>query len=184
VSGLDADQALIDAFNERADSLPARALLGDAVDFALESRFSLAIAPMQLIQLLPGSDERTACLRRVVEHLDPGALFALALVEEIPNSGDSPPLPDARELDGWVYSSLPLGVHASDGAIVVRRLRQTVSPAGELRDTEDRLELQVLSAGQLEVEGREAGLRPRERRQIPETDAHVGSTVVVLEKVP
>jgi SAM-dependent methyltransferase len=184
VSGLDADQALVDAFNERADSLPARALLGDAVGFALGSRFSLAIAPMQLIQLLPGSDERTACLRRVAEHLDPGGLFALALVEEIPDSGDSPPLPDARELDGWLYSSLPLDVHASDGAIVVRRLRQTVSPAGELRDAEDRLELQVLSAGQLEVEGQEAGLRPRERRQIPETDAHVGSTVVVLEKVP
>jgi SAM-dependent methyltransferase len=182
VSGLDTDQALAEAFNQRAESLPARALLGDAVAFALEDRFSLAIAPMQLIQLLPGSEARTACLRCVAEHLQPGGLFALALVEEVPAMGDAPPLPDAREVDGWVYSSLPLDVRASDGAIVVRRLRQTVSPAGELRDAEDRLELQMLSAGLLEAEGRAAGLRPRERRRVPETDAHVGSTVVVLER--
>jgi len=182
VSGLDSDPALVGAFNERARGLTAGAIVGDAADFAIESQFALAIAPMQLIQLLPGSSERMACLRRVAEHLAPGASLALALIEAIPATGDTPPLPDAREVDGWVYSSLPLDVHQSGGAIVVRRLRQTVSPAGELRDAEDRIELQMLTADQLEAEGGESGLRPLDRCRIPETDAHVGSTVVVLEK--
>lgn len=182
VSGLDSDPVLVEAFNRRADTLPARALAGDARDFTFEDRFALAIAPMQLIQLLSGSSQRAACLQRVAEHLGPGAPIALALVEEIPATADSPPLPDAREVDGWVYSSLPLDVHRSGGSIVVSRLRQTVSPAGELRDAEDRIELQTLTADQLEAEGKEAGFRPSERRQIPETDAHVGSTVVILER--
>lgn len=182
VSGIDSDPLLVEAFNERATALPAAAIAADAAGFAVESRFALAIAPMQLIQLLRGPGDRAACLQRVAEHLDPGASFALALIEEVPAMGNSPPLPDVREVDGWVYSSLPLDVHRSGEAIVVRRLRQTVSPAGELRDAEDRIELQMLSADRLEAEAGDAGLRPRGRRQIPETDAHVGSTVVILEK--
>ena len=67
------------------------------------------------------------------------------------------------------------------GAIVVRRLRQTVSPDGELSDEVDEIRLQVLSAETLEREAVEAGLAPVGRREIPATDAHVGSTVVLLE---
>ena len=44
----------------------------------------------------------------------------------------APPLPDVREVDGWVYSSLPLEVRRRRRRLEIRRLRQLVSPAGEL----------------------------------------------------
>lgn len=183
VTGLDVDVDLVDAFNRGAAELPAVARVGDARDFALDSEFELVLAPMQLVQLLSSGEERVACLRRVAAHLAPGGRAALAIVEELPTPVDgSTPLPDAREVDGWVYSSLPIDLAADSGSIRVRRLRQTVSPAGDLSDEVNEVELCPLSAADLEREAAEAGLRPLGRRAIPATDAHVGSTVVLLEK--
>jgi SAM-dependent methyltransferase len=185
VRGLDSDGDLVAAFNERANAaeLPGMATVGDAREFSLGEKFGVAIAPMQLVQLLAGEGERLACLRCVAEHLRSGTMLAVAIVEEIPPPSDAttPPLPDARELDGWVYSSLPLDVTLDAGAIVVRRLRQQVSPAGELSEEIDEVRLQVLSADSLESEAEELGLRPIGRRAVVAGDAHVGSTVVLLE---
>ena len=93
----------------------------------------------------------------------------------------APPLPDAREVDGWVYSSLPLDAGLDAGSIVVRRLRQTVSPAGELSDELDEIPLRLLTAETVEAEAaRRASSRSaaaRSRRPTP----HVGSVVVLLE---
>ena len=93
----------------------------------------------------------------------------------------APPLPDAREVDGWVYSSLPVDALAGDGEISVRRLRQTVSPDGELSEELDEVVLWTFDASTLEDEAAAVGLRPAGRRAVPATDAHVGSTVVLLE---
>jgi SAM-dependent methyltransferase len=184
VTGLDADAALLAAFEERTAGLPADAELGDAREFQLEGEFVLVLAPMQLIQLFANAEERVECLRYVARHLRPDGLAAVAIVEAIPPaSGEAgPPIPDAREIDGWVYSSLPIGLGVGADAIVLRRLRQTVSPDGELRDEVDEIRLQRLSAEMLEREAVEAGLEPTGRREIPATEAHVGSTVVLLEK--
>ena len=89
-----------------------------------------------------------------------------------------------RQAEGWIYSSLPLESVARPDSIVLRRLRQTVDPDGEMTEELNEIELCVLSAQTLEAEAIEAGLRPVGRRQIPPTDAHVGSTVVLLQKVP
>jgi SAM-dependent methyltransferase len=184
VTGIDRDPALVAAFDERTDGLPAMARVADARRFGLNREFGLALAPMQLVQLFAGESERVACLSCVAAHLRPGGLAAFAIVEEMPAeiADPSPPLPDVREADGWVYSSLPLETVVGDGEIVVRRLRQTVSPGGELSDEVDEVRLRRLSADRLEREAEEAGLRPTGRRAIPPTDAHVGSTVVLLEK--
>ena len=182
VVGLDANAALLAAFSERADGLTAQAELGDARGFELEGEFGLVFGPMQLVQLFADGGERVDCLRCVARHLRPGGVAAFAIVEEMPPpTADAPLLPDIREVDGWVYSSLPLDADIDAGAIVVRRLRQTVSPEGELRDEVDSIGLRLLSADMLEAEAAEAGLRPAGRREIPATDAHVGSTVVLLE---
>lgn len=174
VSGLDLDARLIAGLD--------RAAVGDARDFDLGCSFGLVLAPMQLIQLFAGTDERLACLRRVEAHLAPGGLAAFAIVESMPTVADpSPPLPDARELDGWVYSSLPVDAAVDAELIRVRRLRQTVSPGGELSEDLHEVALRTLDGATLEEEARRAGLRPAGRLSVPATDAHVGSTVVLLE---
>ncbi|HEY7455663.1 MAG TPA: class I SAM-dependent methyltransferase [Solirubrobacterales bacterium] len=176
VSGLDLDPQLI----ARLEG----ASCGDARDFDLDRRFDLILAPMQLIQVLAGPAERGRCLRCVAAHLAvPGGLAAFAIVESVPEPDHAAtPLPDTREVDGWVYSSLPVDSEVADGRIRVRRLRQTVSPDGELSEELHDVELRALDAATLEAEAADAGLRPLERRRIADTDAHLGSTVVLLER--
>ena len=185
VVGLDADAALLGALAERAAGLPVGVELGDARGFDLGTEFGLVLAPMQLLQLFGGAGERVECLRCVAAHLRPGGTSALAIVERMPApEAEAAPLPDVREVDGWVYSSLPIDTRVDAGAILVRRLRQLVSPEGETSDEIDEIELRRLSAETLEQEAIEVGLSPAGRCEIPATEAHVGSTVVLLEREP
>lgn len=181
VLGLDHDAELLSALAERTDGLPAEAELADAAAFALGARFGLALAPMQLLQLLDPT-RMAGCLRCMASHLRPDGLAAAAIVADPPpTDAGAPPLPDAREIDGWVYSSLPLESRIEDDAILVRRLRQSVSPRGELSEEVDELRLNRLDAATVEREAEAAGLRPAGRRQVAATAEHVGSTVVLLE---
>jgi SAM-dependent methyltransferase len=183
VTGLDMDRELIATFANRARSLPATAALGDARHFSLGLEFDLVLAPMQLVQLFEGSEERLRCMRCIASHLDAAGMAAIAIVEELPRAVDVPsPLPDTREVDGWVYSSLPVATAVDSEIIRIRRLRQTVSPSGELSEELNEVSLRTLDAATLEDEAREAGLGPAGRLTVPPTDEHVGSTVVLLEK--
>ncbi len=173
VSGLDLNPTFI-------AELPG-AELGDARDFALGRRFELVLVPMQLLQLFAGADERKRCLRCVADHLTADGLAAFAIVEGVPISDDdSLPLPDTREVDGWVYSSQAIETLLDGSRIRARRLRQTVSPAGELEEEVSEDLLHVLTAAILEDEATQVGLLPTGHRVIPQTDDHVGSTVVLL----
>ena len=181
--GVDLDPELIAALERRADGLPLRGMVGDAKGFEIEEEIALALAPMQMAQLLADSAERVECLDCVARHLAPGGQVALSIVESLPEAAEGPPpLPDVREVDGWVYSSLPLDAVDIGPEIVIQRLRQTVSPSGELSEEENEIRIRTLAADELEREGVEAGLKPLPRRRIAPTDLHVGSTVVVLEK--
>ena len=181
VVGLDSDPALVSTLVGRSVGLPLQPVLADARAFELDTDIALALAPMQLVQLLPSRDDRLECLGCVAAHLLPGGRIALSIVEELPRQSEGPPpLPDVREVDGWVYSSLPVEAVDIGEEIVIRRLRQTVSPAGELQEEGNEIRIRMLSAAELEDEGRESGLVPLARREIPPTDLHVGSTVVVL----
>jgi SAM-dependent methyltransferase len=181
VTGLDFDADLVAAFAGRAAGLSAEALTGDARDFEMVCGFGLVLAPMQLLQLFGSTTERQRCLRRAAVHLAPDGLAAFAVVERMPTpAGDASPLPDTREVDGWVYSSLPVDIRADNEAIRVRRLRQTVSPQGEFGEELHEVTLSTLDAATLEAEGAEVGLVPAGRREVPPTDAHVGSTVVLF----
>jgi SAM-dependent methyltransferase len=183
VLGLDRDRELIASLRERAQDVALTATVGDARDFELEQPVALVLAPMQVLQLLPGRADRVACLRRAAAALLPGGRVAAAIVERMPEPEDSqPPLPDVREVDGWVYSSLSVEAAVGAGEIVIRRLRQTVSPTGAMSEQPNEIRLETFPAGALEAEGAEAGLVALERRDIPPTDLHVGSAVVVLGK--
>jgi len=188
VIGLDHNRKLVEAIWERGHGTTADAEQEDVRAFEPRAtKFSLVLAPMQLIQLLSDSQERVACLSCVVRSMLPGASAAFAIVEQMPDfpppGTSAPPLPDVREIEGWIYSSLPLEPVALPGTILLRRLRQTVDPDGKMREELNEIELATLSAETLEEEARAVGLRPSGRRQIPATEAHVGSTVVLFEKV-
>jgi SAM-dependent methyltransferase len=186
VIGLDRNRELVEAVWEKGHGTTGDAEHEDVRAFeSLATKFSLVIAPMQLIQLLGDSRDRAACLECAVDNMLPGGRAAFAIVEELPTlppGTSAPPLPDVRQIEGWIYSSLPLEPVVGPDTILLRRLRQTVDPDGNMSDELNELELAVLSADRLEEEGSAAGLQPAGRREIPATEAHVGSTVVLFEK--
>jgi SAM-dependent methyltransferase len=184
VIGLDQEHELILELAERAGDLPVQPLCANALDFELDEQVPLALAPMQFLQLLHSPESRLRCLRHIAAALRSGGLLAAAIVERPPTSeGALPPLPDVREVDGWIYSSSPTAlIGEADGRIILRRLRQTVAPDGALTEEPDEVHLLSLTADKLEAEAESAGLTPAGRRSIQATDAHVGSTVVLLER--
>lgn len=185
VIGLDRDPELLAALGQRADGLPVSVLEADAAEFRVDAEVGLVLAPTHLLQLLPGAGERMRCLASVAAALRPGGLLAAAIIEEMPEAdGAPPPLPDVREVDGWVFSSLAVEAAVGPGEIVVTRLRQVVSPQGELSEEPNRVRIATFTAGVLEAEAAEAGLVATERREIPATDLHVGSLIVVLRREP
>ena len=186
VCGVDADPELVASLAAAAASqgLPVEAIHADLTRLSLDREFALILAPMQLLQVIGGSAARNHALRRAAAHLRPRGRFAAAIVDGLPAElpAQGPPLADIHEAGGWIYSSLPLGVEVTDGRLRVRRLRQVVSPTGELSEDEHTDLLDLIDAASLEGEASAAGLRPAARLQIPPGDGHVGSTVVVLEK--
>jgi predicted O-methyltransferase YrrM len=153
-------------------------------NLSLPGRPALAVGPLHVIQVLD-VDARPPLLTRLAHALAPGATVALTLVDEstLLSSGAaaSQILPDMRELDGWVYSSEPLWVQVGDRALTVRRLRERVSPQGQMeREVHDEILFRV-SPEELEAEAAEAGLRPAGRRQIASGPNEADSVVVLLE---
>jgi SAM-dependent methyltransferase len=189
VTGVDSDPALVPTLARRARErgLRLRAYALDARSLDLGREFPLVIAPMQVVQLMGSRAGRAALLGSVRRHLLPDGLFAAALAdpfEGLPAEQLLPPLPDVREEAGWVWSSRPIAVREEPGgALAIDRLREAVSPSGELTGTVATIVLDRLGAAELEAEAREHGFRLRERLSVPETEAYVGSTVCVLEAV-
>jgi SAM-dependent methyltransferase len=185
VIGLDNDPDLVEAVWTRCHSAGGDAEYADARKFSFGSEFGLVLAPMQLVQLFSNSRQRRACLSCAFDALSLGSKAAFSIVEEMPPPPPEsalPPLPDVLQVDGWIYSSLPLMPIFETDWILLRRLRQTVSPDGKMTEEKSDTELRVLTAARLEQEATEVGFEPIGRREIPPTDVHVGSTVVLLEK--
>jgi len=183
---IDADAELVAATASRAEAegLPVHALHSDVRDLRLDRRFNLVIAPMHVIQMLGGRAERHAALRAVAAHLQAGGRFAAAIVDGMPDEleAGSPPLPDVREIDGWMYSSLPVDFATDNGRLDLRRVRQAVSPDGDLSESEHIDSLWLLGAAELEAEAEAVGMRPAEPILVPPADGYVGSTIVVTER--
>ena len=185
VTGVDADPELIEALVSRAREagLEVDGIVADARSFALDRPFALAIAPMQVVQLLGGREGRAAMLERLRLALEPGAVLAVALADPFegePAEQVGPPMPDVHEEDGWVFSSLPIAVRSLDRATAIDRLRQAVSPEGALTESMNTVELDAVTADELEAESREHGFDALPRRHVPPTADYVGSTVVIL----
>ena len=186
VTGLDCEPSFVAALAARARErgLRVQAETGDARSFDLGGRrFALAIAPMQVAQLLGGGTGRASMLACVQRHMAPGGILAVALADPldgVPEDEEpAPPLPDVREEGGWVYSSTPVDVRKENGATAIDRLRQAVSPDGELDESVATILLDTVTPTDLEAEA--TGYAVRERRHVPPTTDYVGSVVVLLE---
>jgi SAM-dependent methyltransferase len=187
VTALDDDGVLLDELARRAAGrrLGVATVRGDARAMTVAERFALVLAPMQFMQILGGPDGRAAVLRAAAAALLPGGRFAAALAhleDAVPPTDAAPAVPDVGERDGWVFSSLPLDVRPEPGGVAVERIRQIVTPAGELSEERHTQMLESLSPEELEAEAAAAGLRPGVRHDIPATADHVGSTVVVCRR--
>ena len=186
LAGLDSDPSLVATLEARAreQGLHVDATAGDARSFELGRTFALVISPMQVVQLLGGPEGRARMLAAVRRHLEPRGVFAAALANPFEGWSETeslPPLPDVREHEGWVYSSTPVDVRRADGAFVIERRREAVSPSGEHTQEMSTIELDSVTAADLEAEAREHGFEPHPRRLVPPTPDYVGSDVVILE---
>lgn len=184
ICGVDSNPRLLGALEAAKGDAAVETVCADVRTLGLGRRFELVVAPMQVMQMLGGGPGRLAALRSAAEHLAPGGRFAASVVE-LPTArldgAAAAALPDVREREGWLYSSLPVVAADADGGIEIRRLRQAVSPEGELSEEEARERLDPLGPATLEAEGRRAGLRPVERLEVPAEDGYLGSVVVVME---
>jgi SAM-dependent methyltransferase len=184
VVALDHDPVLVAELARRAGDLSVTAITADARDFDLGRQFALCIVPMQTIQLLGGSAGRRAFLGCAKRHLQPGGLLAVAIAPELELfevvDGGLTPLPDIREVDGVVYSSLPTAVRADPDGFLLERRRERISASGSRSVQQDVIRLDRLSGHELESEARAAGLEPAGRAEVAATDDYVGSEVVLV----
>jgi SAM-dependent methyltransferase len=182
VTALDLEPELLAALDERAraQGIAVATAAGDACALSLGRSFALILVPMQTIQLLP---DRAAFLAAAREHLEPGGLLAIAISAELEAFSDSEgELPDADEgrVDAWRFASQPTAVRALASVTRIERVRRTFAPDGTVTEEPDTVELAHLDVDVLEAEARAAGLTPLPARDVPATDEHVGSEVVLL----
>ncbi|MCW2970545.1 MAG: Methyltransferase type 12 [Solirubrobacterales bacterium] len=188
VTAVDTDRELLLALGERAAGMALETVCADARTFdAGRGDFALCIAAMQTVQLLGGSSERVAFLRRARAHLRPGGLLACAIVTDLEQfdcaAGDAGPEEDVGRFAGDLYVSRAIRVRARIASILIVRERRVVRQGhreAQLPAERDVVELARVSRSQLEREGREAGLRSVEARTVGPTDEHLGSVVVML----
>lgn len=181
---LDADAALLEALAERSAGLRVATVLADARELRLDRRFALVIVPMQTIQLLGGQRRRMRFLDRAAAHLLPGGTIAIAIADPLDGRPfapwDRPPLPDITEIDGVVYSSQAVMLHDAGHAIGIERVREVIDESGGREHEPNMVWLDVVAPDQIEQEAEALGLAVLPRREVPQTDDYVASTVVML----
>ncbi|HEX5924380.1 MAG TPA: class I SAM-dependent methyltransferase [Baekduia sp.] len=181
VVALDTDPELLGALAQRAADagLTVQTVCADARDFDLgDRRFGLIAVPMQTLQLIGGTDGRTAFLRSAARHLRPAGTVAAALADALDAfDGATDGLPDAdvATVDGLTYSSLPLAVVDEGDHAAIHRLRQVNGV-----EEHDVIRLARVSPAEVAEEAEAVGLTAESARRIPATDVYVGSTVVIL----
>jgi SAM-dependent methyltransferase len=192
VTALDLDPALLGALRERAAETNIQTVCADARTFELaRGDFDLCMVAMQTVQLLGGRAGRIAFLRRAHAHLRPEGLLALAIVTAIEAfdcaEDDIGPTAEVARLDGVLYRSRATRVSVLQESILIERERRINSDAGQADEPgvepmaeRNAIELDLLSAEELEREAIEAGLHPEPARALEPTRDHVGSTVVML----
>jgi SAM-dependent methyltransferase len=194
VTALDLSPVLLAALQRRASGLGVETIAADARSFVLSrSDFALCVVPMQTIQLLGGAAGRIAFLRRARAHLREGGLLACALLADVePFScakGDVGPVAERAQVDGVLYVSRPTRVALLEQTVLIERERRIIGAREGSPDLSappaatseiNVIELDRVSAQELEQEALQAGLHAEPAREVSSTSEHVGSVVVML----
>ena len=179
---LDSAAPLLDALTIRAAGLPVETVHADARDFALRRPVSLAVVPMQTLQLLDGPSGRAAFLRCALAHLEPGGLLAAAIADATDSFDDEhpfPPPPDERLILGVRYASQLRSVVDEGARAAIHRRREIIGD-GRHESTDVVVRLDRVDADQVADEARALGFEPEPHLDVPETDTYLGATVAVL----
>jgi SAM-dependent methyltransferase len=101
VTGFDhSNEMLAVARTKVADTASPRFMFGDMRTFELRERFDIALIPGHSFQFMTNADDQVAALKRIAEHLVPGAPLLIHV------SHDS--LVDLAEMDGTKQSDDPI----------------------------------------------------------------------------
>jgi SAM-dependent methyltransferase len=185
VVALDLEPALLAVLTERAqaEGLRIETVAADARSFDLARRdFAIVMAPMQTVQLLRPAG-RLGFLRSARAHVAPRGLVAIALADAL-ECFDAEhvllPLPDRLIVDSTLYSSQPVALRDHGQTVAIERIREILTADGRRTASDDVLHLDRVTVGEVEAEGRAAGLTPLPGRILPPTEEHVGTSVVML----
>jgi len=181
VIGVDIDPVLLAELRARAAGLMVETLQADARDFNVGHRVPVVLAPMQTVQLLGGREGHERFLRCAHEQLEPGGLLAIAIADEIETFDDiEAVMPDVREDGGTVYFSQPVSIRDQGDRFEIEFVREVVDPHGGRESARNVIHLDRIDVADLEDLAANVGFTVLERRAVPQTDAYVGSTVVML----
>ena len=173
VTGADASPSMLALARRRAAGLPLRLVEGDMRSLRLGERFGAVFVPLGGLQHLGTAEDVAAAFATIAAHLAPGGVAAIDV--EAPHPDDW--LPGHRPLvEHWTRP--PAGGCASggaDGGLVTKLVAVEGRPAEQLRlvtyhfdaQPEDgpprrttlRFALRVVTAGEIELAARLAGLR-------------------------
>jgi SAM-dependent methyltransferase len=185
VTAVDTDPAVLAALARRAAerNLPVETVRGDARDLELDQTFPLILAPMQLLHIAGGAEGRRRLLTAAARHLERnGRLCAVVIEEPLPvGTGRPDPVPDVREIDGWVHSSLPTEIRIEEEAISMVRVRQLVAPDGTLTEATHTIHLDRFTLAELDRDADAAGLWIVGCERIPSTIEFEDSLAVYME---
>jgi SAM-dependent methyltransferase len=197
VTAVDLDPLLLESLRARATArgLEIEVVCADARSFELSREdFALCVAPMQTVQLLGGAAGRVAFLRHASAHLREGATIACAILTEVEPfdcaQGTPGPAAERAHVGERLYLSRAIRVSEMPDGIVIERDRRVVeerplSASAQAASSQppperDSIKLDRVSAADLERDARGAGLRVLTQHEVPATEEHVGSVVVVL----
>jgi len=185
VTAIDSDATLLAALGERARErgLDVETARCDVRALDLDCRFSLIVAPMQLLHIVGGEGGRRRTLAGVRSHLEPGGRFCAVVLEEpLPiGTGRPDPLPDVREVAGWVHSSLPVEVGIDEDGIRMVRTRQLVAPDGTLSEATHTIALDRFSLADLDRDADATGLWIVGCERLPSTVEYEDSIAIYME---
>jgi SAM-dependent methyltransferase len=185
--GLDVDPGLIADFDRTRPEGSPPGIAWDATRLddpggpVAGRTFRLVIAPQQLVQVLGGREERMKLLTAIPALLAAGGAAAFAICEDLPDVDIEYPAvpPDLCEVGESVHASQPVAIEPAEASVTALRVRSSLAPDGQVTRTEDSVTLERLDWAGFGEELGAAGLRVERTAEIPPTDRHMGSTLIL-----